>query len=111
MSLLRRKLEKEADYCLKKPILNKAERRRVLNFKIIRHSKHYSERDKAEQNAYYWIEAAPGVMFHHGFSSVVVYPFNPAKSGKDNKTVYIPYEASSVLSSIGSIKGLFGDKA
>ncbi len=28
-------------------------------------------------------------------------------SGKDNKTVYIPYEASSVLSSIGSIKGLF----
>ena len=71
-----------------KPILNKAERRRVLNFKIIRHSKHYSERDKAEQNAYYWIEAAPGLMFHHGFSSVVVYPFNPAKSGKDNKTAY-----------------------
>lgn len=29
-------------------------------------------------------------------------------SGKDNKTVYIPYEASSVLSSIGSIKDLFG---
>jgi len=28
-------------------------------------------------------------------------------SGKDNKTVYIPYEASSVLSSIGAIKGLF----
>lgn len=28
-------------------------------------------------------------------------------SGQDNKTVYIPYEASSVLSSIGSIKGLF----
>ena len=28
-------------------------------------------------------------------------------TGKDNKTVYIPYEASSVLSSIGSIKGLF----
>ena len=28
-------------------------------------------------------------------------------SGKDNKTVYIPYEASSVLSSIGSIKTLF----
>ena len=28
-------------------------------------------------------------------------------SGKDNKTVYIPYEASSVLSSIGSIKDLF----
>ena len=27
--------------------------------------------------------------------------------GKDNKTVYIPYEASSVLSSIGSIKQLF----
>jgi len=31
-------------------------------------------------------------------------------SGKDNKTVYIPYEASSVLSSIGSIKGLFNSK-
>lgn len=31
-------------------------------------------------------------------------------SGQDNKTVYIPYEASSVLSSIGSIKGLFGEK-
>ncbi len=31
-------------------------------------------------------------------------------SGKDNKTVYIPYEASSVLSSIGSIKGLFNQK-
>lgn len=29
-------------------------------------------------------------------------------SGKDNKIVYIPYEASSVLSSIGSIKDLFG---
>ncbi len=28
-------------------------------------------------------------------------------SGQDNKTVYIPYEASSVLSSIGSIKSLF----
>ena len=28
-------------------------------------------------------------------------------SGKDNKTVYIPYEASSVLSSIGSISNLF----
>lgn len=28
-------------------------------------------------------------------------------SGKDNKTVYIPYEASSVLSSIGAIKNLF----
>ncbi len=28
-------------------------------------------------------------------------------SGKDNKTVYVPYEASSVLSSIGSIKTLF----
>lgn len=27
--------------------------------------------------------------------------------GKDNKTVYIPYEASSVLSSLGSIKQLF----
>lgn len=31
-------------------------------------------------------------------------------SGKDNKTVYIPYEASSVLSSLGSIKDLFGGK-
>lgn len=28
-------------------------------------------------------------------------------SGQDNKTVYIPYEASSVLSSIGSIKTIF----
>lgn len=27
--------------------------------------------------------------------------------GKDNKTVYIPYEASGVLSSIGAIKGMF----
>ena len=31
-------------------------------------------------------------------------------SGKDNKTVYIPYEASSVLSSLGSIRSLFADK-
>ncbi len=31
-------------------------------------------------------------------------------SGKDNKTVYIPYEASSVLSSIGSIQSLFDKK-
>lgn len=31
-------------------------------------------------------------------------------SGKDNKTVFMPYEASSVLSSIGSIKGLFSQK-
>lgn len=28
-------------------------------------------------------------------------------SGKDNKTVYIPYEASSLLSSIGSIRNIF----
>ena len=28
-------------------------------------------------------------------------------SGQDNKTVYMPYEASSVLSSIGSIRSLF----
>lgn len=32
-------------------------------------------------------------------------------TGKDNKTVYIPYEASSVLSSLGSIRALFNDKA
>jgi len=31
-------------------------------------------------------------------------------SGKDNKTVYIPYEASSVLSSIGSIQNLFASQ-
>ena len=31
-------------------------------------------------------------------------------SGKDNKTVYIPYEASSVISSIGSISSLFPKK-
>lgn len=31
-------------------------------------------------------------------------------SGQDNKTVYIPYEASGVLSSIGSIKDLFNAK-
>lgn len=29
-------------------------------------------------------------------------------SGKDNKTVYLPYEASSMLGSLGSIKELFG---
>ena len=28
-------------------------------------------------------------------------------SGQDNKTVYIPYEASGVLSSIGAIKEMF----
>lgn len=32
-------------------------------------------------------------------------------TGKDNKTVYIPYEASSVLSSLGSIRTFFNDKA
>ncbi len=31
-------------------------------------------------------------------------------SGKDNKTVYIPYEATSVLSSIGGIKDLLNSK-
>ena len=31
-------------------------------------------------------------------------------SGKDGKTVYIPYEASGILSSIGSIKTLFNQK-
>jgi regulator of protease activity HflC (stomatin/prohibitin superfamily) len=30
-------------------------------------------------------------------------------SGKDNKVVYIPYEASGVLSSLGGIKNLFND--
>ena len=28
-------------------------------------------------------------------------------TGQDNKTVFIPYEASSVLSSLGSIRSLF----
>lgn len=32
---------------------------------------------------------------------------NQMVSGKDNKTVYIPYEASGILSSIGSIKDIF----
>lgn len=31
-------------------------------------------------------------------------------SGKDNKTIYIPYEATSVLSSLGSIKEIFNSK-
>jgi regulator of protease activity HflC (stomatin/prohibitin superfamily) len=31
-------------------------------------------------------------------------------SGKDNKTVYLPYEATSVLGSIGGMKDLFKDK-
>lgn len=29
--------------------------------------------------------------------------------GKDNKTVFMPYEATSVLSSLGSVKNLFGN--
>lgn len=33
--------------------------------------------------------------------------FREMTTGKDNKTVYIPYEASSVLSSIGAIKDIF----
>lgn len=32
-------------------------------------------------------------------------------TGKDNKTIYIPYEASGVLSSIGSIKEMFNRQA
>ena len=32
---------------------------------------------------------------------------NQMVSGKDNKTIYIPYEASNLLSSIGSIKEIF----
>lgn len=32
---------------------------------------------------------------------------NQMVTGKDNKTIYVPYEASGVLSSIGSIKELF----
>jgi regulator of protease activity HflC (stomatin/prohibitin superfamily) len=28
-------------------------------------------------------------------------------TGKDNKTVYIPYEATGVLSSLGSVKQIF----
>lgn len=31
-------------------------------------------------------------------------------SGKDNKTIYMPYEATSVLGSIGGIKDLFNNK-
>ena len=31
-------------------------------------------------------------------------------SGKDNKTVYLPYEATSMLGSIGGIKDLFEKK-
>ncbi|MBD5209749.1 MAG: SPFH/Band 7/PHB domain protein [Bacteroidales bacterium] len=36
---------------------------------------------------------------------------NEMVSGKDNKTIYIPYEASGVLSSIGSIKEMFKNNA
>lgn len=36
---------------------------------------------------------------------------NAMVSGKDNKTIYIPYEASGVLSSIGSIKDIFKNNA
>ena len=36
---------------------------------------------------------------------------NQMVSGKDNKTIYIPYEASGVLSSIGSIKEMFKNNA
>ena len=32
---------------------------------------------------------------------------NEMTSGKDGKTVYIPYEATGVLSSIGSVKEIF----
>ncbi|HIU38970.1 MAG TPA: SPFH/Band 7/PHB domain protein, partial [Candidatus Limisoma intestinavium] len=32
---------------------------------------------------------------------------NKMVSGKDNKTVYIPYEATGILGSIGSIKDIF----
>jgi hypothetical protein len=31
-------------------------------------------------------------------------------SGKDNKTIYIPYEASGILSSIGGIKDLLNNQ-
>jgi hypothetical protein len=31
-------------------------------------------------------------------------------SGKDNKMIYMPYETSGVLSSLGGIKDLFVDK-
>ena len=31
-------------------------------------------------------------------------------TGKDNKTVFMPYEASSVMSSLGSLKSLFNDQ-
>ena len=31
-------------------------------------------------------------------------------AGKDNKTVFMPYEASSVMSSLGSLKSLFNDQ-
>lgn len=36
--------------------------------------------------------------------------FKEMASGKDSKLVYMPYEASGVLSSLGGIKELFGDK-
>ena len=36
---------------------------------------------------------------------------NEMVSGKDNKTIYIPYEASGLLSSIGSIKDMFKGNA
>ena len=31
-------------------------------------------------------------------------------SGKDNKTIYLPYEATSILGSISGIKDLFKSK-
>jgi len=31
-------------------------------------------------------------------------------SGKDNKVIYLPYEATGVLSSIGGIKEMFNKK-
>ena len=41
------------------------------------------------------------------FAIKYIETLNQMVSGRDNKTVYIPYEASGVLSSIGSIKEMF----
>ena len=35
---------------------------------------------------------------------------NAMVSGKDNKTIYVPYEATGMLGSIGSIKDMFEKK-
>ncbi len=68
---------------------------------------------EAEAKALYLLKEALGANMDPAQYLIAIKYIETLKemtSGDDNKTVYMPYEATGILSSLGSIKDLFGQK-